>query len=267
MKRFLLSVLAFVVVVAGVPVYSVAQEGDVDNRPQLQINRNERVIRVVQNAPSAEGGEFRLNARCEEGVRYGTIYAPAPYEVETFVNDARITSQIVIEKRPGGREDEAQLEIFGGTLAIDDATLCPTDIAESESPDVTIFEGRTTTTGSRFNYDNTQGLGTLIGPVTLEREAEGESPALSATSESLGIDVDQDLTTLQGGVQLTSGERVSSADTVEFDEQAGMAILRGDPAESRDGDNIVRGRVIEYDLDSNDVVVREGISASFELAD
>ncbi|MDZ7703491.1 MAG: LptA/OstA family protein [Trueperaceae bacterium] len=249
------------------PAYSFAQDADVDNRPQLRINRNDRVIRVVQNAPSAEGGEFRLNARCEEGIRYGTVYAPAPYEVETFVNDARITSQIVIEKRPGGSEDESRLELFGGTLTIDDATLCPTDIAESETADVTIFEGRTTTTGSRFNYNNAQGLGTLIGPITLERTAEGESPALSATSQSLDIDVDQDVTVLQGGVQLTSGDRVSAAETVEFDEQAGMAVLRGDPAESRDGDNVVRGQIIEYDLDSNDVVVREGISASFELDD
>jgi hypothetical protein len=41
--------------------------------------------------------------------------------------------------------------------------------------------------------------------------------------------------------------------------------LRGNPARSRDGDGEVAGEVLEYDLDSNDVVVRGSVRATFTL--
>ena len=50
-----------------------------------------------------------------------------------------------------------------------------------------------------------------------------------------------------------------------MDEEAGFAILRGNPARSRDENGVVAGQVIEYDLNSNDVVVRGGVEGTFEL--
>jgi hypothetical protein len=41
--------------------------------------------------------------------------------------------------------------------------------------------------------------------------------------------------------------------------------LRGNPARSRDEEGEVAGQIIEYDLDSNDVVVRQGVEATFDL--
>ena len=105
----------------------------------------------------------------------------------------------------------------------------------------------------------------LSGPVALERTAEGDSPALSVTAdEGLTFDGDEDVSTFRGNVQTTSEGRVSSADTLEYNEAAGVAILRGSPARSQEGDDVVEGSVIEYDIDSNDVVVREKVKAVFE---
>ena len=50
-----------------------------------------------------------------------------------------------------------------------------------------------------------------------------------------------------------------------LDEEAGFAVLRGSPARSRDEEGEVTGSVIEYDLDTNDVVVTEGVEGTFTL--
>ena len=40
-------------------------------------------------------------------------------------------------------------------------------------------------------------------------------------------------------------------------------MLRGNPARSRNDEGEVMGEVIEYDLDSNDVVVTQGVRGTF----
>ena len=105
----------------------------------------------------------------------------------------------------------------------------------------------------------------MTGPVALERTAEGASPALSVTAtDGLTINADENVSTFRGGVQTTSEGRSSSADTLEYNEEAGIAILRGSPARSQEGDDVVEGSVIEYDINSNDVVVKEKVRGTFE---
>ena len=70
---------------------------------------------------------------------------------------------------------------------------------------------------------------------------------------------------LKGNVKVESDGRTSGAETLELDEEAGFAILRGKPAWSRNADGRVEGEVIEYDLDSNDVVVTSGVQGTFTL--
>jgi lipopolysaccharide export system protein LptA len=235
-----------------------------DTRPQLRLNRDDRTIQVIQNAPSSEGGKFHLRAPCEDGMRLNTVYAPEPYLVETNVNETLITSSIVLDTRPEGRQDDATLELFGGTLEVDDR-FCPQNIVRSEQPDVTVYQGRTTITGTTFFYENATGLGTLSGPIDLVRTQAGEAPELGAVADTLTIDVDRDVTLLQGNTTVSADGRESHADEVEYDEASGMAILRGSPARSEKDGDVVQGNVIEYDLDSNDVVVKGGISATFEF--
>ena len=55
---------------------------------------------------------------------------------------------------------------------------------------------------------------------------------------------------------MESDGRVSRAQRLELDEETGFAVLTGSPATSEDEEGTVSGELIEYDLDSNDVVVR-----------
>jgi lipopolysaccharide export system protein LptA len=246
----------------------------------MTINRKDRTILVSLFAPSEEGGEFRLNVpECEKDIRLNTIYAPKPYIVETKVNEAIITSQIALSRRPPNVENEAgeiiergtdkqTLELVGGTLKVNEETLCPEDIQKSTQADVTLKEGRTTVKGVTFRYLNETGIGTMKGPITLDRVAEGDSPALNATSESLETNVDEDKTYLTGNVKVTSEERVSEAATLEYNEEAGLAILRGNeetPAKSTKGSDVLQGDVIIYYLDTNDVVVQGSLQGDIEV--
>jgi lipopolysaccharide export system protein LptA len=246
----------------------------------MTIERKDRTILVSLFAPSEEGGEFRLNVpECEEDIRLSTIYAPEPYIVETKVNEAVITSQIALSRRPPNVEDDEgnvlergsdkqELELVGGTLNVNGETLCPENIERTESADVTLKEGRTTVDGANFLYDNNTGIGTMKGPITLDRVAQGDSPALNATSESLETNVDEDKTYLTGNVKVTSEDRVSEAATLEYNEEQGLAVLRGSettPAKSTKGSDVLQGDVIVYFLDTNDVVVQGSLQGDIEV--
>ena len=198
-------------------------------RPQLTIERNDSEIRVIQNGRSADGAEFiPSNPGCEEGQSLGVVYAPPPGFVETLVNDTRIVSTVALLRRPDGTEDEETLELFDGSLELDPATLCPTNIQRSEK-NVTVTEGRTTTTGKTFFYNNATGIGEMDGPIDLQRAEEGNSPALTASSNNLDFNVDSDLTILQGNVEVESDGRTSRAQRLELDEETGFAVLTGSP--------------------------------------
>lgn len=248
----------------GLSWFSNAQE-QADTRPKLTLTRENKTIQVIQNGRSAGGAQFiPTNPQCREGFSVGTVYAPKPGFVETLVDNTRITSAIALLNRPEGTEEEEKLELFGGTLGIND-DLCPINIKRSQEADITITEGRTTTKGKSLVYDNATGIGEVSGPIQLNRRKEGNSPALTASSSRLIINIDDDTQTLRGNVTVESEGRISEADVLELDEEAGFAILRGNPARSRNEDGVVAGQVIEYDLDSNDVVVRGGVEATFEL--
>ena len=237
-----------------------------DTRPQLTIDRDDSEIRVIQNSEGASGAEFLAsNPGCEEDADIGVVYAPAPGFVETLVDNTRITSTVALLRRPKDSDGGETLELFDGTLELDD-NFCPTNVQRTEEA-VTVTEGRTTTTGRTFFYDNATGIGDMDGPINLARDEEGDSPALTARSRSLAFDVDSDLTTLQGGVEVASEGRTSRAERLELDEEAGFAMLTGSPATSRDEEGEVSGERIEYDLDSNDVVVsgNGNVRASFDI--
>ncbi len=268
-----------------------AQEAP-DQRPTLTIQREgDDPIQVIQNAESAAGARFIPgNGNCKDDATVSTFLAPAPGFVEMLINDMRITSTVALVEKPkaengggsrGGSGGAGQtnesvnnsnannsnnetIEMFGGSLDFND-TLCPKNVERSSAADVTIEQGRSTTKGTLLNYDNATGEGDLTGPVALERTAEGDSPALSVSAtDGLTINADENVSTFRGGVQTTSEGRSSSADTLEYNEEAGIAILRGSPARSQEGDDVVEGSVIEYDINSNDVVVKEKVRGTFE---
>jgi lipopolysaccharide export system protein LptA len=261
------------------------EEIDESLLPTIEIRRKDRSIRVVNYAPDEEGGQSRLNIRdCQENdeeLRTSTFYAPAPSFIRTYVNDAVLTSPIAFSLRPPNVRNEAgeviedggekaKLELVGGTLEISEDTLCPEKIERTETADVTLKEGRTTVLGANFLYENNTGIGNMKGPITLDRVAEGDSPALNATSDTLEINVDDDKTFLEGNVKVNSEDRVSEATTLEYNEEDGIAILQGDrenniPAKSTKGSDVLQGYTIIYYLDTNDVVVQGDVQGDIEV--
>lgn len=247
---------------------SAQPEEDV-NLPSFELRRGDRPITVQQTATDAEGGVniTRGGSDCRKNRDISFYYAPDPKRIDTRVSNTQIRSNVVLRTQPkGGAEaqDRAVLDFFSGSLELNDETGCPRNIKRSQQQ-VVITEGRTTVNGASLLYQNASGVGEMTGPVELSRRADGDSPALTASSSRLSFNVDDDVQTLRGNVKVESEGRTSEANVLELDEEAGFATLRGNPARSRNEDGVVAGQVIEYDLDSNDVVVREGIEATFEL--
>lgn len=268
MKRRPLLLLGLLGAVAG---QVAGQPGADVNLPTFELRRDDRPITVQQTALDAEGGIAitRGGSDCRADENISFFYAPDPKRIETTVNNTRIRSSVVLRSQPkeGGAEaqDDAVLDFFGGSLELNDETDCPRNVVRDPQQQVLIEEGRTTVSGAALLYDNATGVGDMQGPIVLERRAAGDSPALDASARHLSFNVDDDLQTLRGDVTVTSEGRTSEADVLELDEDAGFAILRGSPARSRNEEGEVVGEVIEYDLNSNDVVVRQGVEATFEL--
>ena len=234
---------------------------------EFSIQRDDQIITIKQaeEATSVSGAKFILPRAkgCEEGLRLGSFYAPGDYRVSTKINDSLLLSNIVLVKVPDETDNEEKLELLGGGAEFTD-TFCPV-VDASPLALVRLIEGTTDILGSKFNYDNADGISRLAGPITLTRNSEKQEDSLSATAGSLFFDTNEDVKVLEDGVTLEAGGRSSTAETVEWNEQAGIAILRGDPARSTLGTDVVSGQEIKYFLDSNEVEVLGAIEATFDF--
>ena len=238
-----------------------------DNRPQLTVRRDNKTIRVIQtDVTSAQGAQFiPQNPTCEDDTNMGIIFAPEPGYAETLVNDTRITSAIAFLRRPKGTQEQEVLELLGGSLTISNDTLCPEEVLSNDEAEVTLYQGRTVVSGESFVYENATGIGVMEGAIVLNRRAEGDSAGLDASAKRLEYNADNDSTLLSGGVTITSGDRVSEAESVDYNEKDGIAILTGNPARSKQGDDVLKGSIILYYLDSNDVVVKGEIEGDVTI--
>ena len=203
------------------------------NLPSFELQRDNRPITVQQTATDAEGGIniIKGGPTCRKDKNLSFYYAPDPKRIDTKVNNTRIRSSIVLRTQPkkGGAEaqDKAVLNFFGGSLGLNDETLCPTNLKREKDPKVTITEGRTTVEGGPLVYENSRGVGEMTGLVKLARRASGDSPALTASSARFSFNVDDDIQTLNGDVKVESDGRTSEADTLELDEEAGFGRAAG----------------------------------------
>ncbi len=263
--------------VAAVAAFALAQ-----GLPTVTVERGDRRIVVEQRTTGAEGARTVLaNRNCEEGVLTNLFFGPVPGYVVTRFDATELTSQLAIVRVPqpaageadattddaAGDEvarDEETIELLGGTATFDRPGCLEVVDPEGARP-VELLQGRTTVRGARFFLDRATDVATMDGPVALTRRAEGDGPALEATADALEFDVSVERATLTGGVTITSGDRVSTADRLELDEEAGVALLAGSPAISRRGSDEVRGDVLRYDLETDDVVVVGNVSATFEV--
>ena len=246
--------------------------------PTVTVERSDRTIVVEQRTTGAEGARTVLaNRNCEEGVLTNLFFGPVPGYVVTRFDETELTSQLAIVRVPQGASgdaageaasdaagDEETIELLGGTATFD-RPGCLEAVDPQDARPVELLQGRTTVRGARFFLDRGTDVATMDGPIALTRRAEGDGPALEATADALEFDVADERATLTGAVTITSGDRVSTADRLELDEEAGVAILAGNPAVSRRGADEVRGDVLRYDLETDDVVVVGNVSATFEV--
>lgn len=239
------------------------------------LKRDDTELVITNRALASEGARSIGNNRnCEEGVRLTVVYGPAPGRVETQVEDSLLTSHLAIIRTPEGAEEGAGQE----TLELRDATVtfdrpgCPQEVVDAETPQVSLVQGRTTVTGTRFFLEREEDVGVLDGPVRLVRAAAAsDGPGDSATTDlvaeadSMRFAVGEQRATLSGSVRVTSDERLTSGDTLELDEEAGTAVLTGAPARSTKGSDVIEGNRLLYYLDTDDVVVLGNVKGELEV--
>ncbi|MGL5004503.1 MAG: LptA/OstA family protein, partial [Casimicrobium sp.] len=121
---------------------------------------------------------------------------------------------------------------------------------------VFVTQGKTKLTGSQLKYTQETGIAVIDGPIIFERPQSSGS-VLKGSSQKITVDVDNEKTFLEGNVKLDSKCRTSTAERVEYDDKANLAVLFGKPAISRRLDNTdeIKGERLEYNLDTNDVVI------------
>lgn len=234
----------------------------------MVVEREDATFTVRNLGLSSDGARsFFQNGNCEEEALLDIFYAPSPGLVETEVDDGTLmTSGVAIIRRPRNEEggDEETIELFSAEVVFG-RPRCPEEVTPLESPPVTLVQGRTTVLGTRFLLEPGSDVGVMEGPVSLDRTAEGDSPALTGDADRLEYDLETERTTLIGGVTMVSEGRVSEADRLELDEAAGVAILTGEPARSTEGDDVLEGRLLIYYLDTNDVVVEGEVRGVVEI--
>ncbi len=261
--------LAALAAVAGAAAL-VVQAAHAQSATTFSLQRDDTEL-VIANLALASGGARTIgnNRNCEEGQRLTMVYGPAPGRVETQVEDAVLTSTLAVIRAPVDAEEGAGDE----TLELTDATVSfnrPGCIEETEpaaQPRVTLVQGRTEVVGSRFFLDRNVDEGVMDGPIELTRAAEepGSGQPLTATADQMSFAVGEQRATLVGSVQVTSEERVTSGDSLELDEEAGTAILVGNPARSVKGSDVLEGNRLLYYLDSDDVVVIGNVTGELEI--
>ncbi len=255
------------------------------------LRRDDTELVVSNRALAADGARsIGNNVNCEDDVRMTIVYGPTPGHVETRVEDAVLTSSLALirapranagnasagdptegppsaegsEGAPSSSAEQESLELLDAAVTFN-RPGCPETVTPAEAPLVTLLQGRTSVQGTRFFLDRGENVGQMDGPISLTRSGEDGSNALEATAASMEFEVGEQRATLSGGVMVTSDERTTTGDSLELDEEAGTAILRGDPARSTKGNDVLQGNVLLYYLDSDDVVVIGNVSGEIEI--
>lgn len=188
----------------------------------------------------------------------------APYFVHVFI-DKNVIRAPLIQATKEARGD-GQLEAVNGTAKVINPETCEIEIKPQPKPNsVFVEQGKTKLSGSSLKYSQETGIGIIAGPITFERPQAGGN-TLRGSSDVIRFDVDNEKTFLEGNVKLESKCRSSVADRVEYDDLENRAILFGKPAVSKrlDGSDEIKAERLEYNLETNDVVLEGEITGVFD---
>lgn len=237
----------------------------------ITIERDDKTITAVRYGPEDVGFAIICTPADDdpEKITRSVFYDVLPYRVHVTVDKNVIQGPIAyVSKREGG---DGRLEVYQGTATAppEGGAACLPEVTPNPQPGTILVEqGKTRLTGSKLVYDESDGLAVVSGPILFERP-QGDDDRLTGKSERITINVDEEKTLLEGSVTLDSRCRTSTADSVEYDDRRNLAILFGKPAVSTEKGNRgeVRGDRLEYNLETNDVVVtakKGGVAATFQ---
>ena len=131
---------------------------------------------------------------------------------------------------------------------------------------VLVTRGRLSAKGSQLAYSEATGQGVLTGNPSAtfvpENKDDGDSVSIQATQMSL--DVDNNVSTSTGNVQLTNGNQSGKADKLVFDEDKELAQLTGNPnltraAKANQKELIITGQEVRALTKAKTLYVRGGV--------
>jgi lipopolysaccharide export system protein LptA len=226
------------------------------------LQRKDKTILAVKYGPNTKGLFIACPPKDDDQDQRtrAVITDELPYLVHVTIDKNIVKAPVVlITKQENG---DGSLEAYNGTAEEVPDVCLPKIKADPKPGTVFVDQGKTKLTGSRMDYSEETGIAIIAGPIIFERPQKNDK--LTGTSEKITVNVDEEKTFLEGNVVLKSKCRNSSASKVEYNDKRNLAILFGNPAVSIQTDasgkqiGEVKGERIEYNLETNDVIVTFG---------
>ena len=96
------------------------------------------------------------------------------------------------------------------------------------SGDVTVTRGRLSAKGPTLAYSEVNGVGVLKGnPSAVFAPEQKDQDPVNISANQMSLDVDTDMSTSKGNVQLKNGNQSGKSDALTFDEKRELALLTG----------------------------------------
>jgi lipopolysaccharide export system protein LptA len=231
--------------------------------PKVIFERGDNLVIAKKYGPDDQGA--MLICAPDENEITKTYFADIkPYFVHVFIDKNIIRAPLITATKES--RGDGQLKAVNGIAKIIDPETCEIELTLDPKPNTVFVEqGKTKLSGSSLEYSQETGIGIIAGPITFERPQAGNA-VLRGSSEKIRVDVDNEKTFLEGNVKLDSKCRTSIADRVEYDDRENRAILFGNPAVSKrlDGSDEIKADRLEYNLETNDVVLIGAIEGVFD---
>ena len=215
MKHFLFLLMALLVMAA------LAQETGGTGGAETQETGGTETVSAETGGAETGGSEAeRIISIDSSGgnqsgnLRFGPILYthPDPEGIEAVVSNLTIYAQQAELRGPEG-EEISLTDAQGRRIA-------------TFTDGVRVTRNRLTATGPDLSYSEAEGLGTLVGGVDINvaPRDEEDDPVLIVATEA-EFDVDTDISTSTGDVQLTNGTQSAESEEIIFEEDRSLAKL------------------------------------------
>lgn len=250
----------------GTPTISVFSETGAGGI-RVTIDKNV-IVAPLAVVSQKEGGDGHIEVSAGTA-RYLDAAAVTP--VAASVTASPATAATSTPATPALSTPAPVTQIPANSPTTDRLTRCEVEAkASTVQGSVNVTQGKTRLKGSKLVYDDSDGIARIDGPITFARDStarDNAASSLTGSSASIEVNVDDQTTTLVGGVTLKNGARTSSAERVEYDDAANVAILRGSagsPAKTVTADQTLTASVIRYNLDTGSVVAIGPVAGEFQ---